>query len=34
VLELVSRLEEVPRVRDLTRELTPVAEPRAVDKEG
>ena len=34
VLELVSRLEEVPRVRDLTRELTPVAEPRAVGKEG
>jgi 2-methylcitrate dehydratase PrpD len=34
VLELVSRLEEVPRVCDLTRELTPVAEPRAVGKES
>jgi 2-methylcitrate dehydratase PrpD len=34
VLELVGRLEEVPSVRDVTRELRPVAKTRAGGKEG
>jgi 2-methylcitrate dehydratase PrpD len=34
VLELVGRLEEVPRVRDVTRELRPVAESRVGGTEG